>query len=125
MRGAAARRAGLLVAELIVVRDRTWFFGLVRADGGRTRFVVGLVLAEVALVLVVGTALAVGVLTAAQPVVSSFATSTFGIDVQLVRGAMVPRMLVGALAVLVLAVAYPAFKATRQDPLDVLERPSV
>lgn len=116
---------GLLVAELIVVRDRTWFFGLVRAVGGRTRFVVGLVVAEVALVLVAGTALAVGVLMAAQPVVSSFATGTFGIDVQLVQGAMVPRLLAGALAVLVLAVAYPAFKATRQDPLDVLERPSV
>jgi len=33
----------------------------------------------------------------------------------------VPRLVLGGFLVLVLAAAYPAAKAVRQDPLDVLE----
>jgi hypothetical protein len=115
---------GLLVAEMIVVRDRTWFYGLSRAVGGRSTHIIGLILADVVLVLLAGTALA-GVLVAAlQPAAASFARDTFQVGVRLLQPDTVPRLFVGELIVLILAGLMPALKATRQDPLDVLE-PSV
>jgi ABC-type antimicrobial peptide transport system permease subunit len=38
-----------------------------------------------------------------------------------VQASSIPRLLLGALAVLLAAGAYPALRATRQDPVDVLE----
>ena len=112
---------GLLVAELIVVRQRMWFFGLARAVGARSVHIAGLVLADVLLVLVVGASLAVVTLTIAQPTVAHFARDAFAVDATLVQPSSIPRLLAGVLAVLLVAGAYPAVRATRQDPVDVLE----
>lgn len=112
---------GLLVAELIVVRDRTWFFGLARALGARGRHIVALVFADVSLVLLAGTALALLLAAVGQPTVDAFAQSAFGLRVQLIRPDTAPQLLVGGLLLLAVAGTYPALKATRQDPLDVLE----
>ena len=112
---------GLLVAELIVVRERTWFFGLARALGARSRHIVTLVLADIMLVLLSGTALALLLALAVEPLASSFAESAFAVDVQLVQASTLPQVFAGGLLVLVLAGVYPALRATRQDPLDVLE----
>lgn len=112
---------GLLVSEMIVVRDRTWFFGLARAVGARSKHIAGLIFADILLVLVAGTALAILISIAVQPAADSFAQDAFQIQVSLIRPSTVPRLLAGALLVLLVAGAYPAFIATRQDPLDVLE----
>lgn len=113
---------GLLVAEMIVVRDRMWFFGLARAVGGRSSHIAGLILADVLLVLSVGTALALAIALALQPLASSFAQSAFQVSgVNFLQLTTVPQLIVGELLVLILAGVYPALKATRQDPLDVLE----
>jgi hypothetical protein len=112
---------GLLVAELIVVRDLTWFFGLARALGAGSGHIAALVLADIVLVLFAGTALALLLAAAVQPAASSFAESAFALRVHLVQTSTVPRLVAGGLLVLLLAGVYPAVKATRQDPLDNLE----
>ncbi|HDL48479.1 MAG TPA: ABC transporter permease [Actinobacteria bacterium] len=112
---------GLLVSELIVVRDRTWFFGLARAVGARSRHIAALIFADIFLVLVTGTALSVLISFAVQPAASSFARDAFQIDVTLLQPSTIPKLIAGALLVLIVAGVYPALLATRQDPLDVLE----
>lgn len=113
---------GLLVAETIVVRDRMWFFGLSRAVGARGRDVAALVIVDIVLVLVAASGLALALLLALGPVAASFAHDAFQVTgVSFLKASVVPRLLLGGFLVLVLAAAYPAAKAVRQDPLDVLE----
>lgn len=112
---------GLLVAEMIVVRERMWFFGLARAVGARAAQIAALVLADIAVVLLVGTGLATAVLAAMQPTADRFAQDAFGLSVQLLEPTTVPQVLGGAVIVLAIAGGYPALRATRQDPVDVLE----
>lgn len=112
---------GLLVAEMIVVRNRTWFFGLARAVGARGRHIAALIVLDVLLVLLAGTLLAVALTAATQPTADAFAWDAFGINVRLLHPSAVPQLLLGTLLVLILASVYPALTATRQDPLDVLE----
>lgn len=112
---------GLLVAEMIVVRNRTWFFGLARAVGARGRHIAALIVSDVLLVLATGTLLAVALTLAMQPTADAFAQESFQISVQLLHPSAVPQLLIGTLLVLILAGAYPALTAARQDPLDVLE----
>lgn len=112
---------GLLVAEMIVVRNRTWFFGLARAVGARGRHIAALIVSDVLLVLATGTLLAVTLTLVMQPVADAFAQDAFQISVQLLHPSAVPQLLLGTLLVLILASSYPALTAVRQDPLDVLE----
>lgn len=112
---------GLLVAEMIVVRNRTWFFGLARAVGARGRHIAALIVLDVLLVLLAGTLLAVALTAATQPTADAFAWDAFGINVRLLHPSAIPQLLLGILLVLILASVYPALTATRQDPLDVLE----
>lgn len=112
---------GLLVAEMIVVRNRTWFFGLARAVGARGRHIAALIILDVLLVLLTGALLAVALTAAAQPTADAFAWDAFQINVRLLHPSAIPQLLLGTLLVLVLASVYPALAATRQDPLDVLE----
>lgn len=115
---------GLLVAELIVVRDRTWFFGLSRAVGARRRHVAGLVLADIGLVVATGAVLAVGVVSLLRPAAATFAQEAFNVRADLLDPSSVPRLVGGVLLVLVVAGAYPVIAATRKDPLDILEPPA-
>jgi ABC-type antimicrobial peptide transport system permease subunit len=113
---------GLLVAELIVLRDRTWFFGLTRALGARRQDVAWLVLCDIALVLVVGFGLAVLLALATEGAVSQFGEAAFQVDLQILQPSMLPGLLAAFLSMLCLAGGYPAWRATRLDPLEVLER---
>lgn len=113
---------GILVAELIVLRDRTWFFGLARAVGARRLTIAWLVLADILIVLVAGTALALVVLATTAPWVAEFGRAAFQSDIHLLRRATVPGLLGGVGFILVIGGAYPAWRATRLDPMDVLER---
>lgn len=112
---------GLLVAELIVVRERMWFFGLARTFGARSSHVAGLVMADVAMIVLAGTGLAFAAATALQPVAAGLAADAFGVEIDLTSSSVLPQVLVGCLLVLLIAGGLPAMKATRQDPLDVLE----
>ncbi len=112
---------GLLVSELIVVRDRTWFFGLARAVGARNRHIAALIFADVLVVLIAGTVLALVISVAIQPAADSFGQDAFQVNVRLIQLSTIPKLVAGALLVLLLAGVYPAYVATRQDPLDILE----
>jgi len=112
---------GLLVSELIAVRNRSWFFGLARAVGARSKHIASLIFADILFVLGAGTALALLISLAIQPAASSLAREAFEVDVELLQPSTIPQLIAGAFLVLVLAGVYPALIATRQDPLDVLE----
>jgi hypothetical protein len=113
---------GLLVAQMIVVRDRRWLFGLARAVGGTATDVAALIITDTALILGAGTAVSLLLALMLQPVAAAFAFSTFQISgVSLVRGSVTPELVAGELLILLLAGAYPAIRAVREDPLDVLE----
>lgn len=112
---------GLLVSQLIVVRDRMWLFGLSVALGARRTHVAVLVCVEVLTTVVLGVLAAVLLAWASEPLANRIAQRTFDVNANLVNASVLPRLVLGALLVLVLASAWPAFRATTQDPLDVLE----
>lgn len=112
---------GLLVSQSILVSQRMWFFGLARALGSTRRQIAAMVLLEVGLVLMIGTVLAVAVLITLQPAAADLARNAFGVDAQLLRPSSVPLLVLGSVVVLVVAGAYPASRAVRGDPVDVLE----
>lgn len=112
---------GLLVTQLIVVRDRLWFFGLVRTLGARPVHLAILVITDVALTVLLGVATALFLGAAAQPVVSEFARAAFDLEADLLNSAVIPRLGLANIFALVLASAWPVVRAIRQDPLDVLE----
>lgn len=113
---------GLLVAELIVLRDRTWFFGLARAVGARRGDVAMLIMIDIVVVLVAGFGAALGIAFAAGPVVESFGRSAFQTSLQLIRPSVVAPLALGGALMLLLGGVYPAWRATTLDPLEVLER---
>jgi hypothetical protein len=113
---------GILVAELIVLRDRMWFLGLARAVGARRTDIAMLVLSDIALVLIAGFAAAAVVALGTQPIVESFGQRSFGTSLVLLRWDVTPRLVGGAALMLTLGGAYPAWRATRLDPWEVLER---
>lgn len=96
-----------------VLCDRTWHSGLA---------VAWLVLADIVLVLLAGFGAALVIAVATAPMVESFATSTLQFQLDPVESGALLRLLLGAVLMLVLAGVYPAWRATKLDPLDVLER---
>lgn len=113
---------GVLVVELIVLRDRAWFFGLARAVGARKSDIALLVIADIILVLLVGflSAFAIGVVS--QPAIASFGKTAFATNLSLLRIGAWPQLIAGAALMLAVGGAYPAWRATKLDPLEVLER---
>ncbi|MGO1400828.1 MAG: FtsX-like permease family protein [Flaviflexus sp.] len=113
---------GVLVAESISVRQRTWFYGLARALGAR-RYQIGfLVLLEVLVIFALGLILAIAFALAAQDLVASFAEQTFDVsDTRLLRADDASLMVSSAVVVLLIAAVFPTIQAMRQDLLDVLE----
>ncbi|MCU1677614.1 MAG: transporter permease [Frankiales bacterium] len=112
---------GVLVTELIVVRDRMWFFGLSRAVGARRVDVVALVVADIVVVLMLGSLSALAILAALGPAASAFAADTFQVHMQLLDASVLPRLFAGQVVVLLVAGLMPALRASRQDPVVVLE----
>lgn len=112
---------GILVSQLVIVRQRMWLFGLSRALGARWHHVLVLVLGEAALAVGLGAVGAVALGVAAGPLVSSLSQEYFGVPARLWDTGNAGAF-VGALAmILVLAGALPARRALRADPLDTLE----
>ncbi|HMS37372.1 MAG TPA: ABC transporter permease [Arachnia sp.] len=113
---------GLLSAELIVLRDRTWFFGLSRAVGARRADIAALIVIDILTVLLTGLAVALLIAGLTAPFVESFGAAAFHAELRLARPDGVATLGIGATLMLVLGSAYPAWRAMRLDPLDVLER---
>ncbi|ROS22962.1 FtsX-like permease family protein [Cellulomonas sp. PhB150] len=115
---------GLLVAELVVIRGRTWFFGLARAVGARRLHILALITADVLFVLLAGTLLAVATAALVQPAADDLAWKSFQLHVHLLGARAFGALIGGAVLVLGIAVSYPAVYAMRADPVRVLEPPS-
>lgn len=113
---------GILVAQLIMLRDRTWFFGLSRAVGATPVDIATLVVADAAAVVVMGLILAGVIGVIGQPLVSSFGMQAFSVQLQLLDTSILPQLVLGVVAILLVGALFPAWKATRLDPLDILER---
>lgn len=113
---------GVLVAQLMMLRDRTWFFGLARAMGATPADIAALVIADAAIVVGAGSLLGAAVAFAAEPAIVEFGWSSFQTEMSLFGAGALPQLVVGVGAVLLCGAAYPAFRATRLDPVDVLER---
>lgn len=113
---------GLLVAELVVLKDRTWFFGLARAVGARKVDIAGLVFLDIVLVLLCGLSATVVLGVAFQPLISSFGKQAFNADLVLLRADSLPALAAGSLLLLAVGGLYPSLRAVRLDPVDVLER---
>lgn len=113
----------LLVAETIVVRQRLWLFGLVRALGGRAWHIIALIAVDVAAVVAVGVGAALLMCVIVQPLLTPFALDAFDVDVRLLQAGSLPALLAGVIGILVAATSYPAWLAVREDPASVLERP--
>lgn len=113
---------GLLIAQLIVLRDRTWFYGLSRAVGARRLDIARLVLADIVVVLALGLGLVLVLALAAGPIVSDFGRSAFGTDLRLLRPETLPRLVLAFGLMALVGGLYPAWRSTRLDPVEVLER---
>lgn len=112
----------LLVTQLIVVRDRTWFFGLARALGGQRRHVAALVVLDVVLVLVAGLVVLGAAILLGGPIVGGFVRDAFAVELALLDPGTLARLVPTAVVLLIVAAGYPTWKAVRLDPLEVLER---
>lgn len=113
--------AALLVAQLLTERSRAWFFALGVALGASPRRTASLVLADAFLAVATGTALAIGLLVAGNPIARQFARSTFEIDIDLLTPRNMALVAAAAAAITVIGGAVPAIRASRRDPLDTLE----
>ncbi|MCI9889941.1 hypothetical protein JT358_16015 [Micrococcales bacterium 31B] len=113
---------GILVAQLMTLRDKTWFLGLARAVGARQGDVALWVLFDVAILLVSGFGLAIVVCAVSQPLVSSFGMQAFNVPLQLLRLDAAPSLVLAIVVNLALGAGYPMAKALRLDPLEVLEK---
>lgn len=113
---------GILVAQLVVLRDRTWLLGLSRAVGARRSDLGLLVALDVMMTVTIGFAAAIGVCWLAQPAVSQFGQSSFHVALRLVRWDELPSLALAFTVTLILGAAYPTMRAIRLDPVEVLER---
>lgn len=111
----------ILVSELIVVRGRSWFFGLARSMGAQSRHIAMLIVTDVLLLLCVGASLALVVAFAGESVVSAYTMRAFGVEATLVNGDVIPRLVAGGGLVLLVGAVVPVMSGLRNDPLDVLE----
>lgn len=113
---------GVLIAQLVTLRDRKWFFGLARAVGAAPRHIASLVLIDVALTVASGVALSLVLLATTRTAIGTFTTQAFGTELALLDAEAWPGLAGGIVAVLCVGGIYPGWKAVKLDPVAVLER---
>ncbi|MBW3084049.1 hypothetical protein KEM60_00232 [Austwickia sp. TVS 96-490-7B] len=112
---------GILIAQLIILRDKSWLFGLSRALGANPRHVAAMVICEVVVVVVSGVGAGLVVAAAFGPTVATYARNSLGFTFNLLDWSLVPQLTAGTLMVMVLGAVYPSVKAALTDPMDVIE----
>lgn len=112
---------GILVSQMIVLKGRSWFYGLARAFGAYPRDVLAMVVSEVAVLLVGGAGLAAILVSIFNESIVAFGRQTLEVDLSLTSGADVPELALGLVSILLVGAGYPAWSASRIDPLEVLE----
>lgn len=114
---------GLLVVQLLAVRQRSWFYGLARAIGARPRAIGALLAGETIAVLVAALAISVGVLALTQGLVAGFAYQAFQVEAHVLTASTLRTLAWGLAGVLAIATGIPTIAVLRRDPIDVLEAP--
>lgn len=113
---------GLLIAQLFALKDRAWLLGLARAVGARRSDLAMLVVAEVVAITFAGVALAAIASIALQPFAQELGKQAFNTDLQILRWSALTQLAPALSLSMALGAAYPAIRALRLDPLDVLEK---
>lgn len=112
----------VLVAQLILLRERTWLLGLARAMGAAPVDIAVLLLMEVVVTVALGVALACALALVGQPAADGFAMSAFQTHVRLLSADLLPALTLGTLVLAAVGGLYPGWRAMRLDPLEVLDR---
>lgn len=113
---------GILVAQLVILRDRAWMLGLARSVGARRSDIAALVVLDVAILVGIGFAAAIALCAVLEPVVDGFGMSAFNRHLVLVRTENIPVLLAAIGLTLTVGAGYPMLKAIRLDPVEILER---
>lgn len=111
----------ILVAQLMTTQNRTWFFGLARVWGARRSDLALLAIAEVGLLVVLSLCLTLILSLLLDPSISSWSRANFDVEISLADARVLPMLLGGALLLAAVGAGYPAYRASRVDPLEALE----
>ncbi len=111
----------ILVAQLMTTQNRTWFFGLARVWGARRSDLALLAIAEVGLLVVLSLCLTLVLSIVIDPSLSSWSRANFDVEISLADASVLPVLLGGALLLAAVGAGYPAYRASRVDPLEALE----
>lgn len=114
---------GLTLMQATNARQRSWFYGLARALGASGPRITAVLAVDTLIVLVGGVCLAMLTLLATNGTVHDFALSAFGVDANVLSPALIPRLVIGLVALLTVTTVVPLVHTMRRDPLEVLEAP--
>lgn len=113
----------LVVVQTSHVRQRVWFYGLMRSLGADVRRVAMLLVVDAGLVIVGGGLVAVVALMLVRRPVEDFAKTAFGVEAELLSTQVWPQLALGGAILLGAGVLVPLVTVLRRDPLEVLEAP--
>lgn len=111
----------LLVAQLMNVQERVWFFGLARVWGASRRDLISIVVSEVALLVTVSWLVVMLTLSLVGPLIKSWSEQQFNSPVELLTVSRSVGLALGTIAIATLGATVPALRAVRAEPLEVLE----
>lgn len=113
----------LLAVQVIVARQRSWFYGLARALGATRRQIAILLSVDAALVLLAASALASLVLGLSQTTVKSFAATAFGVEATVMSARTAVALVLGLTTIFITVAIASTAVVVRRDPLETLEAP--
>lgn len=111
----------LATVQALVVRQRSWFYGLMTAIGASKRRIIALLSFDTLLVTLVGLLISGTALVAVSDTLREFSITTFQVEMKIGSGAMIPSLLVGIAVSSVIAILVPVYIVSKRDPYAVLE----
>ncbi|MEY3407627.1 MAG: hypothetical protein RL038_688 [Actinomycetota bacterium] len=109
------------VAELFIIRDRMWLFGLSRASGARRIDITKIVILDVVGVLILGVTAAIALSLIFSPAFRNFGESVFQTEIVLFRLDLLPLLLVFLVFGVGIGSLIPVLKVLKLDPADSIE----
>ena len=112
---------GVLLSQMMMIRDRGWFFALCRSLGYGRHNIAGWVAMEVMSTVVSGLLLAVVLGSVTRDSVGAFSSSALGTSVVMFDPEDWRGLVVALVALGLIGGGVPAVIAARRDPIDILE----
>lgn len=113
----------LATVQALVVRQRSWFYGLLTAFGTSKIRVAALLSFDTLLIATAGLMGAGVCLTLLSEPFNQFAVSAFQVEMRIGAGSMIPALLAGIAISSAIAILIPLTIVSRRDPYAVLEAP--